>query len=439
MTLKLPLQIGDQFPASSFAHTNYKALKRFDPRGGINQIATDTVLKKLAEIRELEPTLIDGVKSNAKALGYYVTGGAVGLGVFGAIGYGIYKMVEAQLSAETYWATYAVAISAEYLLEKVNCGLSNLSLAYVLAVHDTAKRAAKWSTKQDERTQDQKQLDAVNCREAICSQLKTVFDDCGKYLTEKAASIETIEKGAKFRQRLANFEKKFPHIEKMLAASGLPKDKISEVMQRLKDRVQLAKKESCELSASPLDKDRNLQILSLYKEEAVSDIAVPGDIQTRIEQARGQQMGRMEKVSGYVSALWSGVKTGLGASLGTAVVSQGLAYKYDLFPLVTSFALPTLSPIQTAACVAAVAIPTVAVIGKECITHTQKIRDNHGFVQDELNACKNELAAIYQNVADSLESKPVPADLKPKFAVIQNEIQKLGLVKNPAEILGALA
>ncbi len=438
MTLKLPLQIGDQFPASSFAKSNYKALKRFDPRGGINQIATDTVLKKLSEIRELEPTLMDAVKSNAKALGYYVAGGAVGLGVFAGVGYGIYKMVEAQLSREAYWATYAVAISAEYLLEKMNCGLSNLSLAYVLAVHDTAKRAAKWSTKQDERTQDQKSQDAINCREEICAQLKTVFDDCGKYLNEKAASIETLEKGVKFRQRLASFEQKFPLMEKMLIACNLHQDKVSEVMQRLKDRVQLAKKQSCELSASPLDKDRNLQILSLYKAEAIQDIAVPGDIQSRIEQARGQQMGRMEKVSGYVSALWSGVKAGLCASVGTAIVGKGLAHQFEISPL-WSLALPPLSPLQTAACVAAVAIPAVVVIGKECVAHTKNIQDNHGFVQDELNACKNELSAIYQNVAESLQSKPVPADLKPKFAVIQNEIQKLGLVKNPAEILGALA
>lgn len=417
--------------ASEYARANYKALKRVDPRGDINQIATTLVLKNLEQIRELEPTLWDGVKSNMKALGCYVAGAAGGTAVFGGLGYLAWTIAKTQFS----WQALAMAVTAEYLLEKKDLGITNLSLAYILAVHETAKRAAKWSTKQDERTQDQKMKDASKCREVIHKQLESVYNDCGKHLEQKAANIDSLEKRVKFRQNVVDFEKKLPLIENMLRDLGLNKAKSAEVLQGMKNRILHAKESACELSPKPKAKDQNLEILSHYNEEYIHDIAVPGEIRRRIGQARAQQMGCMAKLSGYANALWSGVKAGVTAALAVAALERGwIYYAKGAEALLT---MPQLVPAQTAGCVAAIAIPTIAVIAKECAAHSRKIRDKAEFVEKELSECKDSLRAIYQNVGD-LEPNKITPKLQRKFSLIQNEIQKLGLVNDPKEIFGSL-
>ncbi len=432
MSLTFPPLIGDQFPASEVAKKNFKILERVDPRGPIEQVATQLAMGKLDRIRELEPTYLDAALSLTKFSVIYVSGLAVAGTAIGGLGYGAVCAYDAQYSLAAIGGSMIVA---DWLAGKMGSSLTHLGYLYFQTVNTIARQAAKWSSKQDERTLEQKQLETTDCRNEICKQLEAVYDDCGKYLSEKAQKIETIEKAVHFRQRVSDFEKKLPLIEKMIGRLGLSNDKIATVLQKLKTRIQLVKEATCELSSKPTAPGKNFQILKLYREDSIGDIAVPGEIQRRIDQARRSQMSLAAKVGGYIRALGSGVLAAGIAAITGAAIGLGLSYSGG------AASLAPVTPLHTATLAA---VPTLVwKVYRDCSAHSQEIRNKAGFAEDELNACKENLKEIYQDVArglqDSRKSIRVPADMQSKLATIRNEIQKLALVKDPAEILGVLA
>lgn len=447
MSLTCPPIVGDQFPASQVAHTNFKTLNHVAPGCTIDQVVTDLVIKRLADIRELQPgwvaTIRDASWSWTKSLCIYAVGLSAGAVALGGAVYGTYCLAEAHFG----WQTYAAGITLELLLNKLGTGVTDLSFAYFLALNEAGKRAAKLSTKHDERTLQEKQADVERFRKEIRKELESVYDDCGKYLSEQAEKkVKCVEDGVKFRERIAGFEQKLPLVEKLLIQAGLNSGDIASALQRLKTRIQLVKEWTCELSTKPTSGDQNLKILSLAQEDSIRELAIPGEIHRRIDNARRAQMGTINKVKGYIGAICSGTKTcGLAVLAATALGAIGtLGYVgwYGSASLSSLFTMD-LTPLHTAVGVAAAAIPVIGVIGKEIGAHSKAINENTQFVENELNASKKDLQAIYGNIANALQpdsSKEikVPADLNKKLSLIREEISRLRIVKDPTEILGRL-
>lgn len=437
MSLVLPLQIGDQFSASKKAKENFKALQGVSLYGGKEQIATNTALENLAEISRLQPGYLDGFKSWGKALGVYTIGGIGGAVILGLSGYGAF------LTYNSGWSlgAFTTVITTEFLGSKIFgiSPISNLSFAYLAAVRDAANRAAKWSTKQDANALKKNAEDVQKCHEAICKELRVVYDDCGKYLGEKASTkVEDIKKAVKFREKLANFEReKLPVIETLLRDFQLSKNETAAVLQRLKDWIQIAKETACELSPHSSASQRNAEILSRYPEESLRDLVIPSAIQKRINLARNAQMGSLGKISGYAAAVVPGAKAFVvTATALAAIVACGAAYFTPaLFSeLAGGLAIPpTGAALQATQGITGIAgLSAIATTVKECKAHSHRIRENAKACEEKINACKEDLQAIYRRI-DKRLSPEKQAKILP---IIREEIQKLHIVKNPAEILG---
>ncbi len=445
MSLTFPSRLGDTTFSSPEAKENLLKLQRVDPRGSKDQVATRVALNHFRQIQELQPGYFNGLISWTKAGCVYLLGGSASLG---AVGAGVYLLGPRAIQAG-YGAQMAAGL-ATGALASWGFGLNPikaLMMLLIMAVRDAANRAANWSTRNDERSLETRALEAKECHKEIVQQLSVVYDDCAQKLHEfyEFTDKYDIDVLIQLKQLAQDLEDSLPVIENLMKGFSLGKHEMECVLQKLKGSIRFVQSEACKLEADPLCSKKNAELLTQFPKESMQQLAIPVAIQERVTVAKQSRMSFIDRCKGYGSSVYAGLRTAAITTFATAA----LAVSYALYQLyfdrnwIPSQAFGNMKGIGVGGAVAISAVGSVQTANKiqSC---SNMIQGNADYVEEELNGCVSDLKAIYNSVKNHLESlndrgrrQMIPL-LRERLPAIQKEIQKLGIVDNPAEILGDL-
>lgn len=441
MVLAVPSTLDQRVQASSEAPDNLRKILRLNAAGGKEQVATRLTIECFNRAQALRPGYFDGVKSWVKSGVVYLCGGTAALGAVGLGTYGVIKAAEMAYSkgyALHCSATLGIAgwISSELGIPPVRLGMAFLAVA----VRDAAVRAAKWSTKQDEKTLEENAKEAQECRKQICNQMLFIFDDVAQHLRESYAKAEQgdPEEVLRLKQIVDDLERKIPSIETVLKKFDLTAPEIENILQKFKNAARYIQVQSYELK--PKDGKRNAELLAAAPAHSLSRIAVPVEMRERIAAAKQNKLGIIGQLQGYGRVALSGTKALLGGTVVGGVA--GLAYAVKEGDIRGTF--NALHPTDYRVIGAGLGILGITGYAmKKSLDHESSlIESNAEYVEKELAACRNEMRDIYQSMIDYVTQIPDPSkrrhliqELRAKHAVICQEIQKLGITQDALEIV----
>lgn len=465
MSLSFPSKIGDQFPASYEAEENLSKLLQVDPRGSKDQVATRVALEYFQRTKDLRPGYLDGLKSWAKSGVIYLAAGTATLGALGLSVYGIWQLA----SKNKERAAYLVAglCGAGWIANE--CGVRPVEYfkAFLaVTVRDSANRAANSSVKNDERTWENKEIEAKECHKQIMNQLSPVFDDCAKKLTqtlEKNQKMETTDSRLELKKMADRLEQRLPAIEKLLAQFDLGKHEVEGILQRFKDKILFVKHQACNLYPKKSCEKINAEIMAGWPIEAIHEIAVPFSIRERFSAANKCRFGIAYQAAGYGSALLAGAGT-FAASTAALAAIAGACYAYQfglddtekLMQALTSNDWTKIDPASDAALalgaykvalgVGALGVvgSTTAVVVNKSMAHHRATVANAEYVESEQNACAADMEIIYEGIANHLKSvrgqkhASLATALRERLPAIRAEIERVGIVNDPSSILRSL-
>ena len=441
MVLAVPSTLDKRVQASSEAPDNLRKILRLNTAGGKEQVATRLTIECFNRSQELRPGYFDGVKSWVKSSVVYLCGGTAALG---AVGLGVYGVVQAAALAHKNKYTFECLsilgiggwICAELGVPPVQVGTAFL----VAGVRDAAVRAAKWSTKQDEKTLEANAKEAQECHKEICNQLLFVFDDVAQHLRESYAKAEEgdAKEVIRLKQIVGDLERKIPSVETVLKKFDLTAPEIENILQKFKNAVRYIQVQSYELR--PKDGKRNAELLAAAPSSSLSRIAVPMEIRERIAAAKQNRLGMIGQLQGYGRVALTGTKALVG---GTAIAGlAGLGYAASQGDIHGTWNALTPGDYR----VIGTGLGILGITGyamKKSLDHESSlIESNAEYVEKELTSCRNEMRDIYQSILSHIGNIPDPSkrmriiqELKGKHAAICQEIQKLGITQDPLEIV----
>ena len=404
-------------------------------------MATRLAIECFNRSQELRPGYFDGVKSWVKSGVVYLCGGTAALGAVGLGTYGVIKaaeMVYAKGYALECSATLGMAgwISSELGVPPLRLGMAFLAVA----VRDAAVRAAKWSTKQDEKTLEANAKEAQECHKEICNQLLFVFDDVAQHLRESYAKAEKgdSQEVVRLKKIVDDLERKLPSIESVLKKFDLTTPETENILQKFKNAVRYIQVQSYELQ--PNDGKRNAELLAAAPSNSLSRIAVPLEIRERIAAAKQNRLGIMGQLQGYGRVALSGTKALLGgATIGGLI---GLGYAASQGDIRGTWDRLTPGDYRVIGTGLGILGITGYAMKKRLDHESALIESNAKYVEKELASCRSEMRDIYQSIVGYIGNLPDPSkrrhiiqELRAKHAVICQEIQKLGITHDPLEIV----
>ena len=321
----------NQRPASFESADNLSRLLQVNPHGGKEQVATRLSLEYFARIQELQPGYFDGIKSWAKSCVIYACGGAAALAMIGLGACAVYKLGDVlyeigYLPHVLIGSGFSWAVASEF-------GCSPLKTGVVLtavATRDAAERAAKWSSRQDTRTIEERAKEAKECHTQIISQLILVFDDVAQYLKEiyeESLSRENAAEMLDIKKKVDRLKEKLPYIETILQEFKLSRYEIETIMEQIKGMILFIQTQSYELKTS-CDK-RNAKLLAATPASEIRHLAVPTSLRERISLVNRNAPGILDRFSGATKAALAGLKIFMGlATLGALGSVSCIAYKH---------------------------------------------------------------------------------------------------------------
>ncbi len=456
MSLSFPSRIGDQVPASYEAQDNLTKLLQTDHRGGRDQVVTRVSLEYLQRMKDLRPGYFDGVKTWAKSGFVYVAAGVATVSGLGAAGYGIYKI--GQYASDSGYGLRLAVLTASIGWICSECGFKpvNALAAFVaVTVRDSANRAAKSYVKGDERAAEVKEAEAKDCRKEILKQLEAVYNDCAKELQERyelAGQSKDVDKRLELRQMAVRLAGRLPTIEKLLTQIGLASHEVETILQRFKDRVRFVQHQTCRLEAKQSCGKTNAEMIASWSKDSMGEIAVPYAIKERVSAANKCRYTTLDRLKGYGSVAVSGA-TALAVSAAAIATFAAGCHAYQNGFGATMSRIQQLAQTQNwgwpdsgialvgwGSAGLGVAGATTAVVVKKTAEHQKAIESNGEYVEAELNACVRDLQTIYGGVNTHLSTnRSMMSAVRERAPAIRQEIQQLGLVSDPVEILGNLA
>jgi len=461
MSLSFPSNAG---PMASFqAQENILKLSRVNQHGPKDQVATRVALECFNRQQELQPGYFQGTLSWMKSGVVYLGTGAATLALYGGLAFGAYKAAVAWgYVSNTQLAAGAGAFLATSALTS---WLGFNPVRYIfgilgLTIRDAATRGADWSIRNDTRTLKEKEYEAIQCHKTIVSHLSTVYNDCANKLHEMLENAESARDPSrilKLQQSVNNLDDHIPDIKIQLKKLKLDKHEIEIILQRLSNSIKYVQTQTSQLK--PHSEKRNISLIGACPVNSVGKMAIPQNIQERMDVSRNSQFGLGHRIKGYVGSILSGGLTGTGltAAIGAAA-ALFFAHRYGLnasfsymkegymkpdFSVLGS--INSLNLTQKAIFGTAALVPVVAstgvLISSARTEHSHNVA-NRTYVQEELSACKKELKEIYDDMAQCFSCLP-PQErqrqarvLTERLPAINRAIKYQGL--KPSEITGYL-
>jgi hypothetical protein len=442
--------------ASNEAQENLNRLLRVDVCGCKDQVATRVALECLQRIQELHPGYLEGVKSWVKAGCVYVLGGITSVGAIGLSGWLLYEAEQyGQWSVTTLGIIFGVGslISSELGFKPV----SGLVIFLALAVRDAANRAAKWSVKHDEKTQQEKENETKECHKMIINQSLTIYNDCAKKMVEmltRAEKDENINKLVELQQMASKLDEQFPLINKFLRGFKLRNYEIESIMQELIGAVRFVQVRACQLKLHDGYDGMNLAFIVGCPKNSIKIVTIPIYIKERIAAANRSLFSLQMRLGGYVGSIWSGGKSFVGVAGGVAAVAVVYsAYQYGVSVSCRQF-VSFLSNRNwhvfsdawqnsfVKCALLGIVGATTAVAAKKSWYHYCDVISNSNYVKTEVNSCKEELIKIYDGMTRYFKSLDETTKMKmsntlyERMPDIKKAIQGQGF--EPTEIVGNL-
>lgn len=231
-------------PASFEAQENLITLSNATTR---DHVVTDVALKYFQRIQELRPGYISsytaGVKRSVKSFCAYVLSGTAALGVVGCASWALYHIAKKLYDANQ--ATSAIAIISSLSWASSELGFKPFGGCIMLgaaAVRDTANRTANWVETEAQAQAKAQASEIKECHKEIFKQLLDVFNDCADKLHqqyEQAERTNNYPERIQLHHTIARLVKKLPTIEKLLTQIELGSHEIENILQRLKNTIQL--------------------------------------------------------------------------------------------------------------------------------------------------------------------------------------------------------